>query len=214
MPSERPALGQRLAELVELGAIEFRPEPLNAIVERRLKEIWAARSCPHCEQETLQALDGSDRIWCSHCNWKTTYTRGTPFYESELAPGEFLIAFILYADSCSASTRSRFCSRRPTRRSVRTSESSKPPFVGGFRLSGTVSPRQSVARHRWMKPSRCVQGSKAKSRHEKGSTAAVRRRAAEHDGQESRETNSRSSRRAATCFVWCRLKRGAITRTI
>ena len=99
MSNERPALGQRLSELVELGAIEFRPEPLDAIVERRLKEIWAARSCPHCEQKTLHALDGSDRIWCSRCNWKTTYTRGTPFYDSELAPGEFLIAFILYADT-------------------------------------------------------------------------------------------------------------------
>ena len=99
MCNERPALGQRLAELVELGAIEFRPEPLDAIVERRLKEIWAARACPHCEQDTLQALNGSNRIWCSRCNWKTTYTRGTPFYDSELAPGEFLIAFILYADT-------------------------------------------------------------------------------------------------------------------
>jgi hypothetical protein len=29
---------------------------------------------------------------------KTTYTRGTPFYDSELT-GEFLIAFILYADT-------------------------------------------------------------------------------------------------------------------
>ncbi len=84
---------------MELGAIDFRPEPLDAIVARRLKEIWVAQSCPHCEQKTPQALDGSDRIWCSHCNRKTTYTRGTPFYDLELAPGEFLIAVILYADT-------------------------------------------------------------------------------------------------------------------
>lgn len=42
MCSERPAFGERLADLAELGAIEFRPEPLNAIVERRLKAIWTA----------------------------------------------------------------------------------------------------------------------------------------------------------------------------
>ncbi len=44
-------------------------------------------------------LDGADRIWCGRCNWKTTYTRGTPFYDSELARSEFLIAFILYVDT-------------------------------------------------------------------------------------------------------------------
>ncbi len=99
MCTERPAFGQRLAELVELGAIEFRPEPLDAIVERRLKAIWTARSCPNCGAESLQALADSDRIWCGRCNWKTTYTRGTPFYNSDLAPGEILIAFILYADT-------------------------------------------------------------------------------------------------------------------
>ena len=30
---------------------------------------------------------------------KTTYTRSTPFYDSKLAPGEFLVAFVLYADT-------------------------------------------------------------------------------------------------------------------
>lgn len=69
MCSERPAFGERLADLAELGAIEFRPEPLDTIVERRLKAIWTARSCPNCGQDTLQALDGSDRIWCGRCDW-------------------------------------------------------------------------------------------------------------------------------------------------
>jgi len=99
MHEDRPALGQKLAELAELGVIEFRPEPLDAIVERRLKTIWEARSCPNCGADSLQALDSSDRIWCGRCDWKTTYTRGTPFYDSELTPGEVLIAFILYADT-------------------------------------------------------------------------------------------------------------------
>jgi ribosomal protein S27AE len=99
MSEERPAFGERLEDLVKLGAIEFRPEPLDAIVERRLKTIWAARSCPNCGEDSLHALEGSPRIWCGRCGLKTTYTRGTPFYDSELAPGEFLIAFILYADT-------------------------------------------------------------------------------------------------------------------
>ena len=95
MHEDRPAFGQRLSELAELGVIEFRPEPLDAIVERRLKAVWEARSCPNCGADSLQALNGSDRIWCGRCDWKTAYTRGTPFYDSELTPGEFLIDFIL-----------------------------------------------------------------------------------------------------------------------
>lgn len=99
MTNERPALGGILEQLVELEVIEFCSEPLDAIVERRLKAIWTARACPNCEVNALHALDDSSRIWCSRCNWKTTYTRGTPFYEAELAPGEFLVAFILYTDT-------------------------------------------------------------------------------------------------------------------
>ena len=97
--TRRPALGGMLEQLIELGAIEFRSEPLDAIVERRLKAVWTTRICPNCGADTLQALDGSARIWCGRCDWKTTYTRGTLFYDSELAPGEFLIAFVLYADT-------------------------------------------------------------------------------------------------------------------
>ena len=99
MVNERAALGGMLEQLVELGAIEFRPEPLNAIVERRLKAIWTTRDCLNCDADSLHALDGSIRIWCGRCDWKTTYTRGTPFYDSKLAPGEFLVAFVLYADT-------------------------------------------------------------------------------------------------------------------
>ncbi len=99
MTNERAALGGMLEQLVELGSIEFRPEPLDAIVERRLKAIWTARACPNCDADTLHALDGSMRIWCGRCDWKTTYTRGTPFNDSELAPSEFLVAFVLYADT-------------------------------------------------------------------------------------------------------------------
>ena len=99
MSNERAALGGMLEQLVDLGVIEFSFEPLDAIVERRLMIIWTSRACPNCDTDTLHALDGSTRIWCGRCDWKTTYTRGTPFYDSELAPGEFLVAFILYADT-------------------------------------------------------------------------------------------------------------------
>ena len=95
MHESRPAFGQRLSELAELRVIEFRAEPLDAIVERRLKTVWESLSRPNCGADSLHALDGSDRIWCGRCDWKTAYTRGTPFYDSELTPGEFLIDFIL-----------------------------------------------------------------------------------------------------------------------
>lgn len=99
MCKDDDALGGMLSKLVDLGAIEFRSEPLDALVERRLTDIWSSRSCPKCDADALHALDGCSRIWCGRCDWKTTYTRGTPFYRSELAPGEFLIAFVIYADS-------------------------------------------------------------------------------------------------------------------
>jgi len=84
MHEDRPTFDHRLTELAELGAIDVRPEPLDAIVKRRLKTVWEARACPNCGADSLQALDGSDRIWCGRCNFKTTYTRGTPFYDAEL----------------------------------------------------------------------------------------------------------------------------------
>lgn len=99
MCKDRPAFGEKLKQLGELGAIEFRPEPLDDGIERLLKAIWAARSCPICGEDSLHALNDSERIWCGYCHWKTTYTRETPFYDSELALDEFLIVFILYADT-------------------------------------------------------------------------------------------------------------------
>jgi ribosomal protein S27AE len=67
--NNRAALGGTLTDLVELGAIEFRPEALDAIVEGRLKAIWAARSCPNRGEKSLQALEDSERVWCGRCNW-------------------------------------------------------------------------------------------------------------------------------------------------
>jgi len=88
-----------LQQLVSLGALEFRPEPLDAIVERRLKTIWEQAPCPECGATAIRTWADLDRIWCRGCGFMSTYTLGTPFYDAELAPGEFLVAFILYADS-------------------------------------------------------------------------------------------------------------------
>jgi hypothetical protein len=43
MDQEHPAFGRELGDPVKLGAVDFRPEPLDAIVDRRLKAIWAVR---------------------------------------------------------------------------------------------------------------------------------------------------------------------------
>ncbi len=50
MCKDRPSFSGMLEDLVKLGAIEFRSEPLGGIVEQRLKAIWVARSCPNCEE--------------------------------------------------------------------------------------------------------------------------------------------------------------------
>ena len=95
----QPAFGGMLHQLVSLGALEFRPEPLDALIERRLKDIWQQAPCPNCGECTVQTSEKSPRIWCGNCRYTGTYTLRTPFYNSELTGGEFLIAFVLYADT-------------------------------------------------------------------------------------------------------------------
>jgi ribosomal protein S27AE len=182
MTNERAALDRMLEQLVELGVIEFCPEPLNASVERRLKAVWAARSCPNCSETSLQVLDESSRIWCGRCDWKTTYTHGTPFYNESLPSSSTLT-------HRSASTRSPSSSRRATRRSILESERSKLRSSGASRLSGRFAPRQSLGRRRSMKPSRCVRASKGKSRRGRVSIAAVHQKVDGHAGRESKVMN-------------------------
>ena len=90
---------------------------------------------------------------------------------------------------CSASPRSPVSSHRVIQLFTTSLESLKPRFVGDFRLSGSASLGQSMAQHRSMKHSRCVRGSKAKTRRGRGSTAAARLRADAPIGQGSRATN-------------------------
>jgi hypothetical protein len=51
-----------LEQLVELGAIEFRPEPLDALIEWRLKHAWQQAPCPDCGDHTVQTSEDSPRI--------------------------------------------------------------------------------------------------------------------------------------------------------
>ena len=88
-----------LQEIASLGILEFRTELLDRKIERRLKHLWEQRTCPDCGVGQIYAGQSSDRIWCGRCSFMSTYTLGTPFYDAELAPGEFLVAFVMYADS-------------------------------------------------------------------------------------------------------------------
>jgi len=46
-----------LQQLVSLGTLEFPPEPLDAIVERRLKTIWEQAPCPECGATAIRTWD-------------------------------------------------------------------------------------------------------------------------------------------------------------
>lgn len=88
-----------IQQLASLGGLGFRPEPLDIIVERRLKTNWAQAPYPDCGVTAIRTYDDLDRIWCRGCGFMSTYTLGRPFYDAELGPIEFLVAFFLYADS-------------------------------------------------------------------------------------------------------------------
>ena len=160
MSNKRAALGGMFEQLVDLGVTEFASEPLDTIVKRRLKAIWTARICPNCDADALHALDGSTRIWCGRCDWKTTYTRGTPFYEPELAPGEFLVAFILYADT-PLSTVQIAGLLEPTYKTLFDAiKDMEAAFARGFSAVWERIDRRSLGQRRSMRPSNAVRASK------------------------------------------------------
>jgi hypothetical protein len=45
MSSAQPAFGGMFRQLIELGVVEVGTEPLDARIERRLKEFWENTSC-------------------------------------------------------------------------------------------------------------------------------------------------------------------------
>jgi transposase-like protein len=97
MSSAQPAFGTMFRELIELGVVKIDTKPLDAGIERRLKEFWENTSCPRCGHNAVQTWPHLDRVWCRDCNFKHTY--GTPFHENHLTAGEVLLAFTLYADT-------------------------------------------------------------------------------------------------------------------
>ena len=99
MPSSDPAFGRMLRQLVDLGVITINTEPLDAAIERRLKQFWESTTCPRCGNPSIYTWESSDRICCRNCPFKPVYTYGTPFHEKHLSCGEVLLAFMLYADT-------------------------------------------------------------------------------------------------------------------
>ncbi len=88
-----------LRQLVDLGVIKLETEPLDARIERRLKQFWEQTTCPNCDHPTIQTWDSSDRVICRSCGFKPVYTYGTPFHEKHLSSGEMLLTFVLYANT-------------------------------------------------------------------------------------------------------------------
>ena len=86
-------------QLVNLGVINVDPEPLDARIERRLKDFWEQTACPRCDRPSIRTWPSSDRIICRNCGFKPRYIYGTPFHEKHLSCGEALLAFLLYADT-------------------------------------------------------------------------------------------------------------------
>jgi len=135
-------------------------------------------------QTGFQALDGSDQIWCGRCHWNIIYIRGTLFSESELTPGEFLIALVLYADTLRSITQITallspcYKTLHDQIREVETA------FCQGFptvweRIFQTVDGPTQVD-----ETQQVCSGSKAKSRRGRVSTAAARQREDGHAGRE------------------------------
>ncbi|MDB2275509.1 IS1595 family transposase [Halorubrum ezzemoulense] len=99
MSSTEPAFGRLFQQLIELDVIKIDTEPLDASIERRLKQFWENTLCPRCGHCSIVTWENTDRIWCRDCDFKPAYTYGTPFHEKHLTCGEILLSFTLYADT-------------------------------------------------------------------------------------------------------------------
>jgi len=99
MAAAQPAFGGMFRQLIELGVVGVNTEPLDAGIERRLKEFWVNTSCLRCGHQSIFTWDEIDRIWYRDCNFKPFFTYGTPFHEKHLSCGEVLLACTLSADT-------------------------------------------------------------------------------------------------------------------
>jgi len=62
MLSSDPAFGRILRQLVDLGVITINTEPLDAAIERRLKQFWESTTCPRCGNPSIYTWESSDRF--------------------------------------------------------------------------------------------------------------------------------------------------------
>jgi len=92
---KQSAFSRMIQDIVELGSIVLRPEPLDEEIERRCKQAWEQALCPECGETTIQSGDCRPRTWCSNCRYVFTYTRNTPFEGRTFTPSEMVIAFSL-----------------------------------------------------------------------------------------------------------------------
>ena len=139
--------------------------------------------------DSLHALNGSDCIWCGRCDWKTTYTRGTPFYDSEFTPVSSSSPSFSMPIRSSVLPRSLAFCHCVSPLYMISSESLKQGSIVDFRLSGIAFPRQSMAQHRSMKHSKCVPLTKVKIHRGRVLPAVDLPKAGEPTGQETTEMN-------------------------
>ena len=148
----QPAFGRILHQFVSLGALEFRLEPLDALIKRRLKDAWQQAPCPNCGEHTVQTSEKSPRIWCGNCRYTGMYTlrtrstiRNSPPVSSSLPSSSTPIPSL-------ASTRSRRYSITPTTPSTTGFDGWKPRSSAASRPSGNVSITRSMVPRRSMRP--------------------------------------------------------------
>ena len=96
MSLSQSTFGRMLRQLVDIGVFDLNLEPLDARIERRLKQFWEHTTCPHCGYPSIRTWESSERIICRNCDFKPVYTYGTPFHEKHLSCGEVFLAFILH----------------------------------------------------------------------------------------------------------------------
>lgn len=62
-----------------VGALEFRSDQMDAIIERWLPTICEKAHCPECGAPAIRAGDETDRIRYRLCEFMSPYSLGTPF---------------------------------------------------------------------------------------------------------------------------------------
>jgi len=183
MSSSDPAFGRMLRQLVDLGVITINTEPLDAAIERRLKQFWESTTCPRCGNPSLYTWESSDRVCCRNCPFKPVYTYGTPFHEKHLSCGEVLLAFMLYADTLLNISDIEVILDRAYKTVFYAIREVEAAVHRGFPSSGVSSSTRSLDQRRSTSLERSVPDSKAKTRRETAVIAAGRPGLDDHAGK-------------------------------